>query len=148
VPISTRYPVIEMAMALIVLALLDAFMIEHVRSGLRDTPLGLTERLAADWPILLAHIVLFACLLAMSAIDLEHYWVDIRFTNLVTLAGFAAHTIWTPKYSSTWPRPYDTTSVMAILVLVGLALTWLLLVCRPYPLSVVQCDDAPVPCPG
>ena len=72
VPISTRYPVIEILMTLIVLMFVDAFLIAGVRSGLSDSPFGLTDRLSHDWPILLPHIVLFACLLPMSVIDLSH----------------------------------------------------------------------------
>lgn len=133
VPISTRYPVVEMAGALIVLLLLDAFMVSHVRAGLRDTQFGLTERLSYDWPILVAHVILFSCLLAMSAIDLEHYWVDIRFTNLVTAAGFVLHMIWTPRHSSAWPRPMDATAVVCACALVGLVLAWLVIACQPEP---------------
>jgi prepilin signal peptidase PulO-like enzyme (type II secretory pathway) len=122
--IASRYLVIEAAMALIVLMLVDAFMIGHVRGGLRASDFGLTDSLAYDWPILLAHVILFACLLAMSAIDLEHYWVDIRFTNFVTAAGFVLHTIWTPRHSLEWPRPMDGTAIVCALALVGLVLTW------------------------
>ena len=89
VPIPTRYLVIEVLMGLIVLVLLDTFFIGHVREGLCTARFGLTDQLSFDWPILVAHIILFACLIALSAIDLEHYWVDIRFTNFVVLAGFA-----------------------------------------------------------
>jgi len=93
VPIPTHYLVIEVLMGLVVLLLLDAFFIsDGVRAGLAKTQFGLTDQLAYDWPILVAHIILFACLMALSAIDLEHYWVDIRFTNFVTLAGFVLHT--------------------------------------------------------
>src|ERR1043166_2022405 len=100
-------------MGLVVLLLLDAFFIGHIRGGLAKTQFGLTDQLSYDWPILVAHIILFACLLALSAIDLEHYWVDIRFTNFVTLAGFVLHTLWTPKHSAAWPRPSDTVAVMS-----------------------------------
>ena len=122
VPISTRYLVIESAMALIVLMLLDAFLVGHVRRGLSVSDFGLTDRLASDWPILVAHVVLFACLLAMSAIDLEHYWVDIRFTNLVTIVGFTMHALWTPKHSLDWIRPFDATAVMSLFAVGGLGL--------------------------
>ena len=74
-PISTRYLVIEATMALITLMLFDAFFIGHVRGGLSPRPLELAahvqvaEQLARDWPILLSHVILFACLLSMAAID-------------------------------------------------------------------------------
>ena len=130
VPIATRYLVVEVSMALVVLMLLDAFFIGQVRVGLSDSPFGLSDRLASDWPILLAHITLFACLLPMSIIDLEHYWVDVRFTNLATIVGFALHVIWTPRHSVAWPRPSDATSVTALCALVGLAIVWVWLTCR------------------
>jgi len=131
VPIATRYIVVELTSAMIVLLLLDAFFIGHARSGLTASSLRLTEQLANDWPIFAAHIVLFSCLLAMSAIDLEHYWVDIRFTNLVTVAGFVLHTLWTPRHSHLWPRPLDTTAVVSIFALCGLGLVWVVLTCQP-----------------
>ena len=131
-PIATRYLVIEMGMALIVLVLLDAFFVGQARSGLSDSMVGLNDRLAYDWPIFLAHVILFAGLLSMSAIDLEHYWVDVRFTNLATVAGFALHTFWMPKRGAEWIRPFDTTAVMAIFAVVGLAITWIMLTCQPH----------------
>lgn len=130
VPIATRYVTVEAMTAVVVLMLLDAFLIGHTRSGLSASEFGLTDRLSFDWPILTAHVILFGCLLAMSAIDLEHYWVDIRFTNLVTLAGFALHAIWTPRSSATWIRPGSDTSLASIAAIVGLGVTWLVLVCQ------------------
>lgn len=126
-PISTRYVVIELMMALVVLMLLDAFFISGVREGLSQTIFGLTDHLSLDWPILLAHLILFACLLPMAAIDLEHYWVDVRFTNFTILSGFVLHSLWTPKYSADWIRPDDTTAVMGLFAVVGLGLTWLVM---------------------
>ena len=115
--ISPRYLFIEASTAIVMLLLVDAFFIEHIRLGLRDSKFGLTDQLSRDWPILTAHFVMFAALLAMSAIDLEHYWIDIRFTNLVTACGFVLHTIWTPKHSAAWFRPSDTVAVMSIFAL-------------------------------
>ncbi|MCH8062825.1 MAG: prepilin peptidase, partial [Chloroflexi bacterium] len=125
--------VVEASMAVIVLMLLDAFFIGQVRSGVcaNGGRFGLTDDLASDWQILLAHVILFACLLSMSAIDLEHYWVDVRFTNAATAVGFVLHTLWTPKHSAGWIRPFDTTAVMAILAIVGMGVVWLVLRCRP-----------------
>ncbi|MCP4249080.1 MAG: prepilin peptidase, partial [bacterium] len=77
--ISLRYPIVEMLTALVVLVIFDAFFVARVREGLLNQP-GLTWGVAQDWPVFLAHLVLFACLLAMAAIDLKEYWVDIRFT--------------------------------------------------------------------
>ncbi|MHC5111382.1 MAG: prepilin peptidase [Planctomycetota bacterium] len=130
-PIATRYLVVEAAMAVIVLMLLDAFFVGQVRSGLSGSVVGLTDRLAYDWPILLAHIVLFACLFSMSIVDLEHYWVDIRFTNLAAAAGFVLHMFWTPRHRPDWVRPFDTTAVVCLCALIGLVVTWIVANCQP-----------------
>lgn len=132
IPISTRYPVIEISMAVVVLLLLDALFIGHVRAGIASSPFGLTDRLSSDWPIFVAHVILFAALMAMSAIDLEHYWVDVRFTNFVTVCGFALHALWTPRHSAAWIRPFDSTAVVCGFAVIGLGLTWLVFVCQPH----------------
>lgn len=132
IPISTRYLVIEVMMGVIVLVLLDAFFIGNVREGLSKSQFGFTDQLSFDWPMLVAHIILFACLLALSAIDLEHYWVDIRFTNFVTIAGFLLHMLWTPRHSAAWPRPSDTLGIMSLCAIAGLGLTWIVLMCQPH----------------
>ncbi|MEK6675479.1 MAG: A24 family peptidase [Planctomycetota bacterium] len=143
IPIATRYVVIEAGMAIIVLMLLDAFFIGASRPGHCASLVGLTEELAWDWPMLFSHIALFACLLSMSAIDLEHYWVDIRFTTIATVFGFIMHTLWTPTHSREWGRPFDTTSVVALAALAGVGVTWLLSACRPQ----VDPEDFPQPIP-
>lgn len=147
VPISAGYLLVECMMALIVLMLLDAFFIGQVRTGLSNSRFGLTDHFASDWPILLAHVILFGSLLSMSIIDMEHYWVDIRFTNLAALAGFVLHALWTPKHSSEWVRPWDSTAVMCLAAGVGLGITWLLLVCSPREDldDREECDAAPEP---
>lgn len=129
--ISQRYLVVEALTAIVVLAIVDAFFVAHTRGGLLQSQFGLTDKLAVDWPILLAHLVLFTSLLSMSAIDIEHYWVDIRFTHFATIVGFAAHTIWTPRHSMEWIRPWDSTAIGSIFALGGLGLTWVILVCQP-----------------
>ncbi|HNQ24076.1 MAG TPA: A24 family peptidase [Phycisphaerae bacterium] len=143
-PIASRYLVIELAMALIVLVLLDAFLIGRVRGGLGTTLFNLTERLAFDWPILAAHVILFGCLLSLAAIDLEHYWVDIRFTNYAVAAGFILHMCWTPSYpgqATAWFRPSPVLATAAVLALAGLTVTWLYLVFQTALALAVQPDD-------
>lgn len=104
-PISIRYPVVEVAVAVLSLALFDAIILSQTRTGL-STSIFVSERLFEDWPILVAHLVLFSCLFALSAIDLEHYWVDIRFTNATIALGVVMHALWTPPASLTsWGRP-------------------------------------------
>jgi len=130
-PIGTRYVVIEASMAVITLLLLDAFFVGQVRDGLLSSVFGLTDELSQDWPVFLAHLVLFACLLSMSVIDMEHYWVDIRFTNLATIVGLICHTLWTPRHSveligraSGWHRPSTMTAAVSIAALLGLVVVW------------------------
>lgn len=131
-PIAPRYAVVEILTAVTVILLLDAFFIARVRDGFSDAP-ELTWRLSEDWPILLAHIVLFASLLAMSAIDLQFYWVDIRFTHFAALCGLVLHMAWTPGSSRAWLRPYDGTAVAATAALAGYAVVWLVLQFRAHP---------------
>jgi len=123
-PIATHYVVVELLTAVLVLMLLDAFFIGNVRAGLSDTPFGLTEHLSLDWPIFMAHVVLFACLLPMSVIDLEHYWVDIRFTNFATLVGFVLHALWTPGHSQEWFRPWGSTGVICLFAVIAMGVLW------------------------
>lgn len=130
-PIGTRYLVIEAVMAILVLVLLDAFFIGQVRAGLSQSDFGLSDKLAYDWPVLLAHIILFACLFSMSVIDLEHYWVDIRFTNFAIVCGLFLHTFWTPRHSPTWIRPDETMAVMTVFAAIGLVVTWIVVNCQP-----------------
>lgn len=130
-PISSRYFVVEALMAMIVLLLLDAFFMQQTRVGLSDSPIGINEHLSYDWPIFVAHVILFSCLVGMSAIDLEHYWVDVRFTNWVTVAGLVLHTIWTPVHTTDWHRPSDTTALISLLALGGVILAWLVTICQP-----------------
>lgn len=145
--ISLRYPTIEMLTALGVIALVDTFFIARMRTGLLGDPHlisdpHLTWALSQDWPILLAHIILFACLLAMAIIDLQEYWVDIRFTTVATFCGFLLHALWTPAYSVPrtnlrgealpgWHRPDDATAAAALGALAGLGMVWCWLRARP-----------------
>jgi len=147
--ISLRYPIVEMLTALVVLVVFDAFFVARTRVGLCNQPY-LTWALAEDWPIFLAHVVLFGCLLAMAVIDLQEYWVDVRFTTVATLAGFVLHALWTPFYSlpgapgtRAWPRPGDSTAFGAVAALLGLGLAWLWLRTRPEPALIEE--PAPEP---
>ncbi len=118
-------------MGMIVLLLLDAFFMQQTRLGLSDSPIGINEHLSYDWPIFVAHVILFSCLVGMSAIDLEHYWVDVRFTNWVTIVGLVLHTIWTPVHTTDWYRPSETTALMSMFALGGVILAWLMTICQP-----------------
>lgn len=120
--ISIRYPVVEVAVAVLSLALFDAIILSQTRSGL-STSIFISERLFEDWPILVAHLVLFSCLFALSAIDLEHYWVDIRFTNATIALGVVMHAFWTPPASlASWGRPAPWEAAAAIGAALGILL--------------------------
>lgn len=125
-PISTRYPLIELLTAVVVVSLFDAFFIEQSRAGLQTYP-DMAWRLSADWPIFIAHVILMVCLLGMSAIDLRFYWVDIRFTHFAVGCGVLLHTIWTPSHSRDWFRPYDATALATVIAFIAFAVVWLLL---------------------
>ena len=125
-PIALRYPVIELLGAIIVLLIVDALFIAHTRGNFGDTALGITWQLSDHWPMLVAHLALFICLLAMSAIDIEMYWVDVRFTTLATIAGFAMHALWTP-FRVEWHRSSDTFGAAGIAATAALVVTLIML---------------------
>ncbi|MBN1514465.1 MAG: A24 family peptidase [Phycisphaerae bacterium] len=151
--ISPRYPLIEVATAILLVVLLDAFFIGRVRSGLDDMAVGLSWQLAGDWPIYLAHVVLFACLLAMSAIDIEHYWIDTLFALFAVVAGCLLHTLWTPDYSfarlsggetlqAGWLRPADGTAVACLAAFFGMIVVGVVELLRPQPEETATDADA------
>ncbi len=126
-PIAERYPVVEMTMAVVLLLLLDAFFIAHQHPAVAPGYKGITWQLQDNWPIFLAHIVLFAGLLAMSAIDIEVYWVDVRFTTVATLTGFVMHALWQPAYGAKWPGSSDRLGAVSIAVTAAFLVTLLIL---------------------
>lgn len=125
-PISAHYPLIELLTAIVVVSLFDAFFLAQSRAGLQTFP-DLAWRLSADWPVFIAHVILLVCLLGMSSIDLQFYWVDIRFTHFAALCGILLHTIWTPYHSREWFRPYDATAAATVVAFIAFAVVWLLL---------------------
>ena len=126
-PIPPRYVVIEIITLLAFLILFDTFFVAVVLDGTVGAAWTVSYRFASDWPIYAAHVLLFACLLAMSAIDMEHYWLDIRFTHFAALCGFALHAIWTPIRQPPWPRPGATLAAAAILATIGAVVTHLII---------------------
>ncbi len=155
--ISPRYPLIEVATAVLLVMLLDAFLIGRVRSGLDDVACGLSWQLAADWPIYLAHVILFACLLAMSAIDIEHYWIDTLFALFAVLAGCLLHALWTPHYSferigggglsqAGWTRPGDGTASVCLAAFLAMTVVGVVELFRPQPDETpAEADATPEP---
>jgi prepilin signal peptidase PulO-like enzyme (type II secretory pathway) len=146
--ISVRYPLLEMTAGLVVLFLLDAFLIAHTHVGVIVDYPGMTWQLGEDWPILLAHIILMMALLAMSAIDLEHYWVDIRFTTMATVAGFCLHALWTPQRSSQWPRPSTGLSAGSVVGVVTLMVTFFLVRRFLQPAAISPSPNSPADANG
>ena len=134
VSISPRYPAVELLMALLALVVLDAFCVAGLRGGTQHANLGITEQLYYDWPIVLAHVILFACLLAMSVVDLEHYFIDVRFTGFAAAAGVVLHVIWTPTGGGwrptvglEWYRPGVSTGAVCLAMALVAALVWLVI---------------------
>ncbi len=82
VPISPRYALIESITAVLFVGLYDAFY----KAGIN----GLFGNLQTDWPLFLAHLVLIAVLVVISALDLEYYLIDVRITYFAILVGIAA----------------------------------------------------------
>jgi prepilin signal peptidase PulO-like enzyme (type II secretory pathway) len=140
-PISTQYPIIELLTALLLMLLFGAFFVAQTRAGIAPQTLTYTWQIGHDWPIFLAHIILFAALFAMSVIDLEHYWVDIRFTNLAALCGFILHMLWTPRSSLAWVRPWDETATVCVAMLLGLAATYAIMRIMYDPPEFVETPD-------
>ncbi len=125
-PISPRYVIVEVATLLVFLILFDAFFVGSVLDGIiAERWTTVAYRFASDWPIFAAHVLLFACLLAMSVIDMEHYWLDIRFTHFAALCGFVFHSMWTPVHTPSWPRPGMVLSAAAILATIAAVVTHL-----------------------
>jgi len=145
--ISPRYPVVELLAAIVVITLFDAFFIHHSRPGLQPAA-DLTWRIWDDWPVFIAHVVLLTSLLAMSAIDLQFYWVDIRFTHLAALCGLLLHTLWTPLHSREWYRPSDPTLLITAAAFIAFAVVYLLLPGEPehdeceHDESTCECEGA------
>lgn len=124
--IPPRYIIIEITMLLVFLILFDTFFVASALDGIiAESWTSVSYRFASDWQIYAAHVLLFGCLLAMSVIDMEHYWLDIRFTHFAALCGFAVHSMWTPARSHDWPRPGMALGIAAILATCAAIITHL-----------------------
>ncbi len=138
-PISPRYAFIELMTAITVVVLMDRFFI-----GSADTRASFTDLnwlIAEHWPIFLAHFVLFASLLAMSAIDIQYYWVDIRFTHFAAFFGLVMHAFWKPGTDYEWMQPHDGTAIAAVAAFVGFAIVWIVI---QVTLRAPPAEDAPL----
>ncbi len=124
-PISPRYPLVELMTAILVILLLDRFFIGAAQSTWDYVDLN--WKLGDDWPAYLAHVILFSSLMAMSAIDIQFYWVDIRFTHFAAAAGVLLHAVWSPTESHAWITPPHGTAIATTSAFAGFALVWIVL---------------------
>ena len=95
--ISLRYPLVELLTAALFVLVYQALIVADVRTG--------AGQIADDWPIVVAHMLMVACLVAAAGIDVECYWIDVRITWLLSGGAAVLHALWTPAGSAAWPRP-------------------------------------------
>ncbi|HSW44252.1 MAG TPA: prepilin peptidase [Phycisphaerae bacterium] len=149
--ISLQYPLVELCTALVFLMLFDGFFVAQLREGVGG--------LSADWPLLIAHLVLMGGLIALAVMDLEAYMVDVRITWLIGAVGILGHALWTPASSfkvelvrlggavlpgfGGWLRPGPTGAVVACAGVAGLAIGGLLFLRRREEMP----SEEPVPPP-
>jgi prepilin signal peptidase PulO-like enzyme (type II secretory pathway) len=89
-PIPLRYPLVEGLCAVGFILIFDAFYVGAIRPDVQSPAAStVTGQVGASWPILVGHLVMFAGLLAVSAMDLEEYYVDVRLTWLIVGVGLA-----------------------------------------------------------
>jgi len=112
------YPAVELLSAAATVVLFDALFVSRVREGIG--PVG------DDWPIGLACAVLVWGLIAASAIDIEHYSIDLRITWLVVGVGVVMHTLWASGERQFYPRPWDSTALAGVCAVAGLVVVWVL----------------------
>jgi prepilin signal peptidase PulO-like enzyme (type II secretory pathway) len=125
--IPIRYPLIECLCALGFMLIADAFYVGSVRPDLQSPhAFGVTGQVAGSWPLLFGHLVMVAALLAVGAMDLEEYYVDVRLTWLIVLVGLGLSltkglcTIMAPTVS-------PTAAGVTVAATVGLAISWSLM---------------------
>jgi prepilin signal peptidase PulO-like enzyme (type II secretory pathway) len=112
------YPLVEVACTLLFVAIWDAIYIARV--------VPVAGPMTATWPVAVAYLLLFACLLVSAAMDLESYTVHIQVALLAIVAGVLAHATVGPGR-----RPPAAEALPPALCIVALAmgaawmLTWL-----------------------
>ncbi len=77
--ISIQYPIIEAVTA----SMFGGLYVLYFHTDLRPEFVGL----AADWPVLLVHLVLLASLIAASMIDAELYIIPLAIPRVLTVVG-------------------------------------------------------------
>jgi leader peptidase (prepilin peptidase)/N-methyltransferase len=111
-PISLQYPLVEAACVVLTMLVWHA-----VRTGVAGQPAD------ESWPVLLGMLGLFWCLLGLSAMDLQEYYVDIRLTWFALAIGLICHAIgparpWPAEQYATAPWVAFAVGCTAALVLV------------------------------
>lgn len=116
-PIAGIYPLIECTTALVFVTVWDALFLTGTQSGIVSP--------AGDWPMAVAYMVLFAGLLAMSAMDIEFYIIDIRVAVTLVLVGIASHGVWGVPGRGP-DAPTGMLPPAACLIGAAMGVTWLL----------------------
>lgn len=133
VPISLQYPLVETAGVIVTMIVWQAA---------RAYCTGLA--VDACWPMIVGLLCLFYCLLALSAMDLKEYYVDIRLTWLALLVGLICHAI---SPAAVWPAGEYSSPAWAALAmgcLVALmVMHWLWPLPQEEPLDMAADEDGP-----
>jgi len=123
-PIPARYPLIEGLCALGFMLIVDAFYVGAVRPDMQSpAAFGITGQVAASWPLLVGHLVMVAALLAIAAMDLEEYYVDVRLTWLIAVVGLTA-SLANGLGSVRAPPMSLTTAGVTTAAAIGLLVSW------------------------
>lgn len=99
-PISAIYPTIEALTALTFIIVWDVLFVAKLMPAVMGPEF--------DWPILIAWLALFACLLAISAMDIESYMIDVRVLNLAMVLGILGHAVWWFYRGAVFAGPFLT----------------------------------------
>lgn len=132
-PISLQYPLVESSGVIVTMVVWEA-----VRSPRAGDPFDLW------WPVLLGMLGLFWCLLALSAMDLKEYYVDIRLTWLALALGLGCHAI---SPARVWPSMEYVSAPWAAFAfgctVVLLVLHWLWPMPEEQPITEETAEQAP-----
>ena len=155
-PIPLRYPLIEGISALSFMLILDAFCLSAVRPDLESlTAFGVTEQAAGCWSVLAGHLVLVAGLLAISAVDLEEYYVDVRITWFVAITGLLSQALHREPVTEAYALSPGVAGA-TLAAFVGLGMSWAVLRFRQRKATDERQDRLPeyepgenptIPCP-
>ena len=115
--ISVQYPLIEAATGV-------AFVLVYYLLYVADARAGVDVLVhPADWPLLLAWLVLVAAMTACAAMDLVSYMVDVRITYAAMIAGVVLYAAW-PRADFLVPRATTPVAGGAVVTLL-VSVVWL-----------------------